>query len=29
VPLLDDDVHDVAGLAELDEYLFAADAVQV
>jgi anion-transporting ArsA/GET3 family ATPase len=27
VPLLDDDVHDVAGLAAIDEYLFAADAV--
>ena len=29
VPLLDDDVHDVAGLAALNEYLFAADAVRV
>jgi anion-transporting ArsA/GET3 family ATPase len=27
VPLLDDDVHDVAGLAAINEYLFAADAV--
>jgi anion-transporting ArsA/GET3 family ATPase len=27
VPLLDDDVHDVAGLAEVNGYLFAADAV--
>jgi hypothetical protein len=27
VPLLDDDVHDVAGLAAVNEYLFAADAV--
>jgi anion-transporting ArsA/GET3 family ATPase len=29
VPLLDDDVHDLEGLAELDDYLFAADAVEV
>ena len=29
VPLLDDDVHDVAGLAELDEYLFAGEHVEV
>ena len=28
VPLLDDDVHDVAGLAELDEYLFAGEYVE-
>jgi anion-transporting ArsA/GET3 family ATPase len=28
VPLLDDDVHDVAGLAELDEYLFATEYVE-
>ena len=28
VPLLDDDVHDVAGLAELDEYLFAGEVVE-
>jgi anion-transporting ArsA/GET3 family ATPase len=28
VPLLDDDVHDVAGLVELDEYLFAGDPVE-
>ncbi|MDX6399235.1 MAG: hypothetical protein QOJ43_2643 [Gaiellaceae bacterium] len=27
VPLLDDDVHDVAGLAAINEHLFAADAV--
>jgi anion-transporting ArsA/GET3 family ATPase len=27
VPLLDDDVHDVAGLALINEHLFAADAV--
>jgi anion-transporting ArsA/GET3 family ATPase len=27
VPLLDSDVHDVAGLAEVNGYLFAADAV--
>jgi anion-transporting ArsA/GET3 family ATPase len=27
VPLLDEDVHDVAGLAEVNGYLFAADAV--
>jgi anion-transporting ArsA/GET3 family ATPase len=27
VPLLDDDVHDAAGLAEIGGYLFAADAV--
>src|SRR3954452_13060925 len=29
VPLLDDDVHDLEGLAELDEYLFAGEFVQV
>jgi anion-transporting ArsA/GET3 family ATPase len=29
VPLLDDDVHDLEGLAELDEYLFAGEYVQV
>jgi anion-transporting ArsA/GET3 family ATPase len=29
VPLLDDDVHDIAGLAELDEYLFAGEPVGV
>jgi anion-transporting ArsA/GET3 family ATPase len=29
VPLLDDDVHDIEGLAELDEYLFAGEFVQV
>jgi len=28
VPLLDDDVHDVLGLAELDEYLFAGEYVE-
>jgi anion-transporting ArsA/GET3 family ATPase len=28
VPLLDEDVYDVAGLAELDEYLFAGEYVQ-
>jgi hypothetical protein len=28
VPLLDDDVHDVSGLAELDEYLFATEYVE-
>jgi anion-transporting ArsA/GET3 family ATPase len=28
VPLLDDDVHDIAGLAELDEYLFAGEFVE-
>jgi anion-transporting ArsA/GET3 family ATPase len=27
VPLLDDDVHDVAGLAALDDYLFAGEYV--
>jgi anion-transporting ArsA/GET3 family ATPase len=27
VPLLDDDVHDLAGLAAVNEHLFAADAV--
>jgi hypothetical protein len=27
VPLLDDDVHDVAGLAAINEHLFAGDAV--
>ncbi|MEA2474432.1 MAG: hypothetical protein QOE06_2347 [Thermoleophilaceae bacterium] len=27
VPLLDEDVHDLAGLAEVNDYLFAADAV--
>jgi anion-transporting ArsA/GET3 family ATPase len=27
VPLLDDDVHDVAGLAAINEHLFAADAL--
>jgi hypothetical protein len=27
VPLLDSDVHDLAGLAEVNGYLFAADAV--
>jgi anion-transporting ArsA/GET3 family ATPase len=27
VPLLDDDVHDMAGLAAINEHLFAADAV--
>jgi anion-transporting ArsA/GET3 family ATPase len=27
VPLLDDDVHDVAGLAAINEHLFAVDAV--
>jgi anion-transporting ArsA/GET3 family ATPase len=27
VPLLDDDVHDIGGLAELDDYLFAVDPV--
>ena len=27
VPLLDDDVHDVAGLAAVNQYLFAGDAV--
>ena len=27
VPLLDDDVHDVTGLAAINEHLFAADAV--
>jgi anion-transporting ArsA/GET3 family ATPase len=27
VPLLDDDVHDLEGLAAIDEYLFATDAV--
>jgi anion-transporting ArsA/GET3 family ATPase len=29
VPLLDDDVHDIEGLAELDDYLFAGEFVQV
>jgi anion-transporting ArsA/GET3 family ATPase len=29
VPLLDDDVHDVAGLAELDDYLFAGERAEV
>jgi anion-transporting ArsA/GET3 family ATPase len=29
VPLLDDDVHDIEGLAELDEYLFAGELAQV
>jgi hypothetical protein len=29
VPLLDDDVHDLEGLAELDDYLFAGEFVQV
>ena len=29
VPLLDDDVHDVEGLAELDEYLFAGAHARV
>jgi anion-transporting ArsA/GET3 family ATPase len=29
VPLLDDDVHDIAGLAELDAYLFAGEYVEV
>ena len=28
VPLLDDDVHDIAGLAELDDYLFAGEYVE-
>jgi anion-transporting ArsA/GET3 family ATPase len=28
VPLLDDDVHDIAGLAELDRYLFAGEHVE-
>jgi hypothetical protein len=27
VPLLDDDVHDIDGLAAINEHLFAADAV--
>ena len=29
VPLLDDDIHDLDGLAELDDYLFAGEFVQV
>jgi anion-transporting ArsA/GET3 family ATPase len=29
VPLLDDDVHDMAGLAELDEYLFSSERAGV
>jgi hypothetical protein len=28
VPLLDDDVHDIAGLAEIDRYLFAPVRVE-
>ena len=28
VPLLDDDVHDIAGLAAINEHLFAGDAVR-
>ena len=27
MPELDDDVHDIRGLIELNEYLFAAEAV--
>ena len=27
VPHLDDDVHDIAGLVEMNQYLFAAEAV--